>query len=260
MSGAVVAVATIEPGIASLRVATDDACHLGSEFVPSLERAVRELKDDESVRTVLVEGGDRYFSAGASREGLLGAGDAAGQFSDYVAAVPRLILSIPVPTVACMTGHAVGGGLVLGLWCDMCVLAEESLYGANFMALGFTPGMGATTVVPEIFGAAAARELLFTGRMLTGVELARLSGTLARAVVPRHEVRSHGLELARAVAEAPRDALVLLKENLTQSRRRALDEALIRERANHATLFPRGDVKQHIAERYPQPAAEGTES
>ncbi len=97
-----------------------------------------ELATDDSLHAVLVEGGSRYFSAGADREALLTSG-ARAEVAKLCDEVPALLLKIPVPTVAAMVGHGVGGGLVLGLWCDMAVLAMESLYGVNFMELGFTP-------------------------------------------------------------------------------------------------------------------------
>src|SRR5262249_32901695 len=142
----------------------------------------------------------------------------------------------------------VGGGFVLGLWCDVAVLAEESLYGANFMSLGFTPGMGATVVLEEALGAPLARELMFSGRMIKGRGL--LGSTLGHAVVPRAFVRDRALAIAREIAEVPRGASELLKATLARRRRERLERAVAEERVMHEVLFSRAETRALIAERH----------
>jgi polyketide biosynthesis enoyl-CoA hydratase PksI len=155
-----------------------------------------------------------------------------------------------VPTVAAMAGHAIGGGFMLGLWCESAVLAEESLYGVNFMALGFTPGMGATSLLEEAVGAPLARELLFTGRIIKGRELKAAGGPLAYAVVPRAEVRARALSIAREMAAVPRGALLLLKLRLAARRSVLLEAATKEEHMLQEVLFAREETRLQIAERY----------
>lgn len=245
-------IGVITEGIRTLRIATDAQPYFQVGLVPTLAAAVEALKADEAVRVVVVEGGRRYFSAGASRDGLL-AVDTAGAAPSYAAEVPRILLSLPVPTIAVMEGHAVGGGFVLGLWCDIVVLAEESLYGANFMALGFTPGMGATALLEEVLGGPLARELLFTGRLVTGRELKAMSGMLTHAILPRAEVRARAVAIAYEVEKVPREALMLLKQTLAARRHECLERAVKLEQAMHAELFAQDKTRLRIAERYPMP-------
>jgi enoyl-CoA hydratase/carnithine racemase len=163
----------------------------------------------------------------------------------------RTLLDLPVPVVAAAAGHAIGGGLLVALWCDAIVLGEESLYGANFMALGFTPGMGATHAVPEAFGAPLGRELLWTGRLLTGREIRAASCPLSHAVRPRAQVMEQALMQAREIADAPRGTIVLLKRMLAASRREALERALRAEASAHATLHADPATAAEIGRRYP---------
>lgn len=242
-------------GIASLHVASDESPYIEADFHDRFAAAVAGLADDTSVRTVLLEGGDRYFCAGASRDSLLRP-DAGREVPRYAAALPLLVLGIPVPTIAVMAGHAIGGGFALGLLCDVPLLAEESLYGMNFMALGFTPGMGATVLLEEAFGPALARELLFTGRLVKGRDL-KAAGS--PAVVPRGELRRRALALAGEVADVPREALVRLKAMLARRRRDLLQRALEEERRSHEALFALGETARHIAERYAGDPARGAE-
>ena len=249
MSRARFSIETIEDGIASLSIATDDEPYLDQRFVQAFAETLPRIGEDPAIRVLLLEGGRQYFSAGASRESLLGA-DASARITSYAAELPRMLLRVPLPTIAVMEGHGIGGGLALGLWCDLAVLAEESLYGANFMALGFTPGMGSTLVLDEAFGAPLARELLFTGRLVKGRELKEAGTPLSHAILPRAAVRAHALALAREIAGVPREALVLLKSTLAERRAAAAEPALAREQATHAALFERDDTRRSIQARY----------
>lgn len=248
MNPALFAVAPLDDGVVSLRVATDDEPYLGSAWVEGFSRVLAGLGEDRTVRAVVLEGGGRYFSAGASREALLqGGGEGV---ASYASRAPHALLALPVPAIASVAGHALGGGLLLALWCDVAVLADESLYGANFMALGFTPGMGATFALEEAFGAPLGRDLLFTGRLLTGREIRANACPLSHAVRPRAEVRDRAVALAREMAEAPRAALALLKETLAARRREGMTRALAAERVNHARLFADAATAREIARRY----------
>lgn len=240
---------TPHEGIASLQIATDEQPYLGTALIPLLEEAVATIHADERARVLLVEGGDSYFSAGGSRERLL-ADSPESAVMDYVAALPHLILSLPVPTIAVMAGHAIGGGLAFGLWCDIPILAEESLYGTNFMALGITPGMGSTIVLEEAVGAPLARLMLFSGRLFTGRELRQSGGPLAHAIVAKEQVYKHALAIAQEIAEVPYQSLRLLKQTLAARRRALLESVLPGEREMHSIVFARPEVRAHLDERY----------
>ena len=242
-------VRAVADGVVSVSIATDSVPYLNPEFVARFSATVELVSADTSVRAVVLEGGQRYFSAGASREALLGVLTGEG-IIDYTAQLTRAILAVPVPTIAAMAGHAIGGGFVLGLWCDMPLLAKESLYGANFMALGFTPGMGATTVLEEVLGGPLARELLFTGRLIKGRELKQMGCPLAHAVMPRAEVNERALSIAREIADVPREALLRLKESLGARRRTQAERAMEDEQANHRYLFGDPETYRQIGHRY----------
>jgi len=85
------------PGIVSVRLASDDQPYIEADFMDRLAAAVAAVKDDASVRVVLLEGGSRYFCAGASRASLLRP-DAGREVPRYAAELPLVVLDIPVPT------------------------------------------------------------------------------------------------------------------------------------------------------------------
>lgn len=248
MSGLPWELVTNPSGVATVCVASDEEPWLGSDFADRWGALARKVAGDEAVRVVVLEGGVTHFCAGARRDSLLGP-EAARDVSSYAAALPELLLAFPLPTVAAMAGHAVGGGLLVGLWCDAAFFAQESLYGANFMALGFTPGMGSTAVLEDAFGAPLAREMLYTGRLLKGRELA--AAGCARYVVPRSEVRPRAMALAEEIALAPRAALIELRHVLAERRRTQRGRALELESEAHRRVFALPGTARAIEERYP---------
>lgn len=228
---------------------------MGTGFVPQLADWVETIKRDATLHVVVVEGGSRYFSAGASRGYLIQTQEDTGHPgksfpAEHILELPPLLLSIPVPTVAAMAGHGIGGGFILGLWCDIPVLAEQSLYGMNFMALGFTPGPGAIVALEETVGVPLARELILTGRLVKGHELKANGGPLAHAIVPKDQVRTRALEIATDLESVPRASLLLLKGVLSTRRREDFQQVLPHEIAMQRTLFSSTEIRRVIAERY----------
>jgi len=76
------------------------------------------------------------------------------------------VYNLPFPTIACIDGPALGGGLELALSCDMRIASEKSLIGLVETALALLPGAGGTQKLPRIIGAAKAKELIFTARKI----------------------------------------------------------------------------------------------
>jgi 4-carboxy-3-alkylbut-2-enoyl-[acp] decarboxylase len=240
----------VDDGVVSLRMFTDENPYVDASFVLMLAKCVEDLKADASIRAIVLEGGDRYFSAGASREALL-ATDPEMALLPKIAEIPRLVLSLPVPTIAAMVGHAIGAGFLMGLWCDITVLADESLYGINATALGLTPVMGSSVVLERALGAPLARELLFAGRMVTGREIKEGGGPFAHTVVPRAAVREHAYSIAREIADKPHKPVLIFKRALSAKRRELLEQALQVEQDMYRHLLDDEGIVDLIAEHYP---------
>lgn len=197
-------------------------------------------------RAVILTGYDSYFSSGGTQEGLRDLYDGKFRFTDKD--LYSLPLNCPVPVIAAMQGHGVGGGFVLGLFADFVVLARESVYTANFMKYGFTPGMGATLVLPKKLGLGLAEEMLLTAQTYRGEDLARRG--VPFPVLPRSDVAAHALDLARNLAEKPRASLVTLKDHLVAPLRDELPRFVEREIAMHELTFHQPDVRRRIEAQF----------
>jgi len=143
-----------------------------------------------------------------------------------------------------MQGHGIGGGFVLGLFADFIILSRESVYTTNFMKYGFTPGMGATYIVPKKLGISLAEELLFTASNYRGAELEKRG--VPFPVLPREKVMSYALESARNLAEKPRVSLITLKAHLVAPLREALPRVIEQELVMHNQTFHQEEVKERI--------------
>jgi enoyl-CoA hydratase/carnithine racemase len=175
-----------------------------------------ELRGDRSVRAVVVTGSGNAFCSGGDT-GWIGSEPTAGvdHLRDRMMPFYRTWLSIrdlEVPTIAAVNGPAIGAGLCLAMACDLRYSASDAKLGAPFTRLGMHAGMAATWLLPEIAGSALAREMLLTGRMLTGTEAAA-AGLVNRAFAAEalaEEVAAIAAEVAACAPIATRLTKVAL--------------------------------------------------
>lgn len=246
-TGSLVDLAVDDDGVAVLTM--QDAAGknvFGRAMVAALTGALAQAGERRDVRALVLAGLPEVFSAGGDREILVGLAE--GTIAPYDLLLTRALLEVPVPTIAAIAGPAVGGGLVFGLACDMVVLARESRYGANFMDLGFTPGMGSTRLLQYAVGEYVAAEMLFGGQYFRGEHFAG-RGQI-NAVLPRAEVLPRALDMARRIADKPRHALLLLKRALALPRRRAFEEARTVESMMHEVCFADPQTVSRILANY----------
>jgi polyketide biosynthesis enoyl-CoA hydratase PksI len=240
-----------ERGIATVVMADASGQNAMSEpFVRELEEALRALAGCAEARVAVLLGLPEVFSAGASREMLQAIVD--GKLAPADILLPRAVLDLPVPVIAAMEGHAVGGGLALGLCADIILIARESSYGCNFMNLGFTPGMGTTRLLEHVLSPAIAHEMMYTGQFFRGAHFEGRSGF--NYILPRELVRPKAMDLAARIAEKPRQAVEVLKHVLAMDKRQAFEATRTVEPLMHAITFAGPDIRRLIEENYAGPA------
>ena len=241
MNPELVALRRLEDGIVEI-VMCDEAGKNGMSpaFSFAFLAALDALAQDGECRVALLSGLPEYFSTGATREALQDI--AAGKLAPTELILGRRLIGLPMPVIAAAEGHAIGGGFALLMSCDLSVIAEDSRYGANFMSMGFTPGMGTTRLLEYAFGPALAHELLYTADLWRGSRFVNARGF--NAILPRGEVRQRALLMARAIAEKPRANLLRLKRVLSLPKRQAYEEAITQESLMHEISFASLDINQ----------------
>jgi enoyl-CoA hydratase/carnithine racemase len=161
---------------------------------------VLEVAAPGEVRVVVVTGdGERAFSAGSDvGEFESQRGPAGRERHALESGTADRLARLPMPTIAAIEGNALGGGLELALCCDLRIASETSRLGLPEVRLGVTPGAGGTQRLPRVVGAARAKELILTGRVLTAKEAEQIG--LVNRVVPTGEARAAADEVAGEIA------------------------------------------------------------
>ncbi|MDB4960392.1 MAG: Enoyl-CoA hydratase/isomerase [Myxococcales bacterium] len=228
--------AQLDDGVALLTM-DDPTDHnaLSHAMVNALGDAFSAIARADDIGAVVLAGSSEMFSSGASRGVIDDLTSGRRDSSELL--LPRLLLDCPVPCLAAMAGHAVGGGLALGLAADFVLLGLESRYCLNFVDLGFTPGMGTTRLLEHVLSPAIAHELLFSGEARLGRDFVGKSGI--NYILPRAEVMPKALDLAARIAEKPRAVLTALKRTLSIRRREAFESARTLETLMHTISFAR---------------------
>jgi polyketide biosynthesis enoyl-CoA hydratase PksI len=233
----------IEPGIVQLTMHDRDHKNTFSlELMGALFEAFAKIRNNSSYRVAILTGYDSYFCSGGTQESLTMLHEGKGKFSDTN--LYGLALDCEIPVISAMQGHGIGGGFVFGMFSDFIVLSRESIYTTNFMKYGFTPGMGATYVLPKKLGISLAQEMLTSARNFRGEELARRG--VPFPVLPRAEVLPYAQQLARDIAEKPRTSLITLKSHLVREIREQLPAVIEQEVAMHDITFHQPEVRGRI--------------
>ncbi len=227
----------------------NDAAHqnaLRPRFVEEMLAAIYEVNTSETIKVLVITGTPEVFCAGADIETLEKLCRKEIKPVDIV--LSKALLDIPVPVIAAMEGHAVGGGLAVGLCADMIVMAKESRYGCSFMNMGFTPGMGITKLLEHYMPASLAVEMQYTGTFYRGDYFEGRSAF--NYIVTRAGVKNKAQELAATIAEKPRQALCMLKRYQSMQRRKVFEETYTVETMLHEITFNAKEILQQIKENY----------
>ncbi|MEV5329577.1 enoyl-CoA hydratase-related protein [Nonomuraea sp. NPDC052634] len=177
-----------------------------------------ELRDDRQARCVIVTGAGTAFSSGGDLSWISERGtEAVPQLRDRMLAFYRTWLAITeleIPTIAAVNGPAVGAGLCVALACDLVYAADDAKLLVPFTSLGLHPGMAATYLLPQRAGARLAREMLLTGRSVSGREAAGKG--LVNQSFPKNHLMSEVEAIARKIAQNAPIATRLTKVALNQ--------------------------------------------
>src|SRR4051794_30684944 len=247
------------PGVARLVLDNPTQRNAMSEgMTRSWGRAIETLAADRDVRVVVVTGEGTAFCSGGDPRWIAGEPDATvDQLRTRMIGFYRAWLAIrrlEVPTVAAVNGPAVGAGLCLALACDIRYAAAGATLSAPFVRLGMNPGMAATYLLPDVVGAANARELLLTGRSVDAEE-ARQLGLVAR-VFADEEFGARVQEIVEGIAATAPIASRYTTVALRGGGHRDLESAVQWEALAQPVTLATEDLQEGVrAAREKRPAA-----
>lgn len=195
-----------QPGIATILINREPTNALTRQVYRELASAAAEVADRAEVAAVILFGGHEIFSAGDDVPELLtlDAGEAVAAAGARRAAVDA-VAAIPKPTVAAVTGYALGAGLSLALAADWRVCGDNAKLGATEILAGLVPGADGCARLVRTVGVSRAKELAFSGRFV-GAEEALALGLVDELVAPDHVYEAAAAWVNR-FADAPSAAL-----------------------------------------------------
>ncbi|MGV0834974.1 enoyl-CoA hydratase [Mycolicibacterium thermoresistibile] len=175
-----------QPGVATLAWSRPPSNTLTRQLYRELAGAAAEVGRRDGIAAVILFGGPEIFSAGDDTAELNTLAPRQVSAADRMCrAAFEAVAAIPRPTVAAITGYALGAGLTLALAADWRVAGDNVKFGATDILAGRTPTGGGGTRLASVIGASKAKDLVFSGRFV-GAEEALALGLIDEMVAPDH--------------------------------------------------------------------------
>ncbi len=265
-------------GVATITLNRPDSLNaMGGSLMPMLAEYLADVANDRHVRCVVLTGAGRAFCAGgdvkgmaAGRDAILNAAANGGASAeppspaqgfargvDGLRQVQRatsyVLHTMPKPTIAMVNGHAVGAGLSLPLACDIRIASDRAKLGTIFRNVGFSGDFGGSYFLPRLVGNGKARELYFTGEILTADDALKIG--MVNRVVEHDQLAAETLAFAAQLAGGPTLAFARMKENLNRSEdcdlATLLDQEAMNMQLSGTTADHRDAARAFVEKRQP---------
>jgi 2-(1,2-epoxy-1,2-dihydrophenyl)acetyl-CoA isomerase len=191
-----------------------------------LAALIGEVADDDAIRAVVLTGAGRAFCAGGDMKEMDSADPSplAGRnkIRRMLTTVLMPLVRLEKPVIAAVNGAAVGAGMNLALASDIVFATEGAKFSEIFVKVGLVPDTGGLYLLTRLVGLNRAKELCFTGRMLSAREAQGLG--LVSRVLPADELLPAAMTLANELAQAPTAAIGMTKSLLNLAATATLDE------------------------------------
>lgn len=233
----------------------DNLNAMGEAMAAEFSAIVENLRSEkQSLRAIILTGAGRAFSAGGNlemlerKQALSGEENRTLMLKFYHSFLS--ILSLNIPLIAAINGHAIGAGLCVACACDIRLAGEQAKFGVTFTKLGLHPGMGGTYFLPRILGFSTAAELMLTGRVIDASEALRIR--LVSKVVPNETLLDEAQKLATEIAgcgpDSVRQVLATLRSG-SQSLSAALEHEALCQSINYRSAEFKEGVRAAIEKR-----------
>jgi len=234
----------IKDEIATIIMCRPEAMNaLNEKVLHELKETITQLKDDSSVRAVIITGEGPAFVAGADIRAMLSKNrKEIRKFTSFGQGVMNDIENLEKPVIAAINGYALGGGLELALACDIRLASTEARMGFPEVGLGIFPGFGGTQRAPRLIGKGRACELIFTGNHIDAEEAEKM-GLVNRVVQPQY-LLAEARKLAYRIARQGPIAVAQAKSSINQALQIGQDAGMDFELDAAMVAFDTDDQKE----------------
>ncbi len=215
---------------------------LSDDLMNELTQALDAVEADESVRAIVLTGGEKVFAAGADIKGMKDYSYMDAYKSNFITRNWERASRCRKPVIAAVAGYALGGGCELAMMCDFILAADTAKFGQPEIKLGVLPGAGGTQRLTRLVGKSKAMELCLTGRLMDAAEAER-AGLVSR-IVPVASLLEEALKAAETIAGFSQPAVMMTKECINRAYESSLAEGLLFERRTFHAVFATEDQKE----------------
>jgi enoyl-CoA hydratase len=216
---------------------------LSPDAFSQLDDLLAKIELQKEVRALVITGDERSFAAGADIDHMaeMGIRDVC-EIADITVRVQERLATMPVPTIAAISGYCLGGGLELALCCDFRIATDTAVLGFPEITLGIIPGGGGTQRLPRLIGKGAALKLIMLGNRIDADEALGLGlvDQVAKVDALIESVDVFTCKLAKQPAVALRAAKSAVNNGLSVS----LNQGIQMEKDLFCMLFGTEDQKE----------------
>lgn len=217
-------------------------------IVSGLKKAVHELNTNPEVRAGIITANGKAFSAGGNLKGFpeqARSNASLGRvYMQEAHEIVRGLALLEKPLIAAVNGLAVGAGFSKALLCDFIIASEKAKFSMAFSKVGLVPDFAGLHHLPRFTNIQRAKELLFTGRMITAQEAKEYNIVLE--VVPEDELLSRAQKFAEQLAQGPTAAIAMAKSILNRAYETSLEHSLQEEAMAQGIAFTTADHQEGI--------------
>jgi enoyl-CoA hydratase len=207
--------------------------------------AVDDLEADDKIGCILLTGSEKAFAAGADIKEMQPKTFIDMFSSDFAAIGGGRVATCRKPTIAAVSGYALGGGCELAMMCDFILAADTAKFGQPEITIGTIPGAGGTQRLTRFVGKSKAMEMVLTGRTIDAAEAERCG--LVSRIVPAADLLEEALKVAARIASLSRPVVMMAKESVNRSYETTLEEGIRFERRLFHSTFATEDQKEGMA-------------
>lgn len=216
---------------------------LNSTILRELESAFSEIAEDTGIDVVILTGEGRSFVAGADISEMSSLNATEGKaFGELGAKVFRQIELLDKVVIAAVNGFALGGGCELAMACDIRIASTKAKFGQPEVGLGITPGFSGTQRLPRIVGLGKAKELIYTGDIISADEAYRIG--LVNKVVEPEVLQIECMMMAKKIVSKASLAVKYSKEAINRGIETDIDTGIEVENNLFGLCFATEDQKE----------------
>ena len=237
----------IEDGVGRIQFNRPEKLNaVNPDVLKELETAVESCEGNDDIRVVVLTGNEKAFIAGADIENMA-KGDIknAYKLTDLTLRVQERLADLSKPTIASISGYALGGGCELALCCDFRIAADNAMLGLPEITLGIIPGGGGTQRLPRLVNLGAAARMILLGEMIKAKEAQEIG--LVDKVVSFDELENETQKWVAKLKKKPALAVRAAKTAMRKGLSTSLKEGLQIEQDLFCMLFGTEDQKEGMA-------------